>query len=128
MSNQYFMEIDDKYKILSENFAIDFSLHNNRISIDDIVYQFSRNELTKEEFLERYEFFRAFERRLFDCLKIGMNCWLHEKEDWLELEKHGNLCANDYTTFKLTEKYGMTPEEGEKRFNDFYNNGGLLDR
>lgn len=101
-----------------DTFWIKFCLLNNRISIDELVYSFSRGELDKDNFLLKYEYHRQLERRYEDCLEVGLQS-LDKKEDWMVLEQYGNLCDQDYETFKLTEKYGMTPVDGYKRFLEF---------
>lgn len=93
---------------------MDFYIHDNKITIDELVYDFVYSKIDKEEFLKQYEYHRSLERKYIFCREIGL-----ESLDWKELEKRGKLCKIDYTTFNL-QKYGMTPEIGETIFNQWF--------
>ena len=90
------------------------SLGDNREDIRLLIRRALRKEISEDEFWTQYHYYEQLERKYHDCMELDLDCL-----DWKELEKRGTLCINDYRVFELTEKYGMTPEEGERRFREF---------
>jgi len=81
------------------------------LTIHELICQVLDNKLKKDEFWKEYHKCRALIRIYEACLELDL-----PSLDWTKLEECGMLCRRDYKTFELTEKFGMTWENGKKKF------------
>lgn len=105
-----------------KTWLLKFEIHNLNISLEDLVHSVLDDRISRDEFWKRWDRISRL-RRLCECsIDIGMDKFNWDDLEglgWKELEKHGHLCNNDYKCFDLTRKYGMTPEDGERRYDEF---------